>query len=152
MSITKPETVADGPPFIGALLRMTQQRVRARMQDAAREAGFTDLQDAHWAMITYPAPDGVRPSELARRARISRQAANHLIAQLEILGYFERRSAEGGSRRLVHLTPRGRHLCEAVFACLREIHVEWAAEVGADRFAVMLDVLRVLSRPEDPTR
>ncbi len=140
----------DGPPFVGALLRMCLQIVRGRMQDAARDAGFTDLQDSHWAMITYPAADGVRPSDLARRVRISRQAANHLIAQLEALGYFERRSPEGSARRLVFLTQRGKDLAATIHACLRGIHAEWAAEVGAERFAVMLDALRVLSRPEDP--
>lgn len=148
MSTAIASSPTEGPPYVGALLRMCLQRVRGRMQAAARDAGFTDLQDAHWAMITYPA-EGVRPSELARRARISRQAANHLIAQLESLGYFERRSLDGGGRRLVFLTPRGRALAATIHACLRALHAEWAAEVGADRFAVMLDVLRVLSRPED---
>ena len=114
----------EGPPYVGALLRMCLQRARARMQAAARGAGFTDLQDAHWAMITYPVAPGVRPSELARRAGMSRQAANHLIAQLESLGYFERRSPEGAARRLVFLTPRGEALAVAFQACLRELHAE----------------------------
>ena len=149
MSTAIASSQAEGPPYVGALLRMCLQRVRGRMQAAARDAGFTDLQDAHWAMITYPPAEGVRPSELARRARISRQAANHLIAQLESLGYFERRSLDDGGRRLVFLTPRGKALAATIHACLRALHAEWAAEVGAERFAIMLDALRVLSRPED---
>ncbi len=149
MSTTISGQAIDGPPYVGALLRMCLQIVRGRMQAAARGAGFTDLQDAHWAMITYPA-DGVRPSELARRARISRQAANHLIAQLEALGYFERRGVAGTARRLVFLTPRGTALAATIHECLRGIHAEWSAEVGAERFATTLDVLRRLSHPEDP--
>jgi len=31
-------------------------------------------------VFSYPPPDGIRPSDLARRLNISRQAANHLIA------------------------------------------------------------------------
>lgn len=141
-------SLTDGPPFVGALLRLCLDQVRDRMRDAARQAGFIDLQDAHWALLTYPAPDGVRPSELARRAHISRQAANHLIAQMETLGYFERRAVGDASRRLVFLTPRGRALCETIFACLRGIHAEWADAVGSERFATMLSVLRQLARPE----
>lgn len=138
--------MTEGPPFIGALLRLCLDDVRARMRAAARQAGFTDLQDAHWALITYPMPErGVRPSELARRARISRQAANHLIAQMEVLGYVERRSEAGATRRLVFLTARGRALYEAVFACLRGLHAEWSAQVGAERFATTCAVLRELA-------
>lgn len=151
MSTSKSPPTTDGPPFVGALLRLCLEQVRARMRDAARDAGFTDLQDAHWALLTYPAPDGVRPSELARRAHMSRQAANHLIAQMESLGYFERRSVGDASRRLVFLTPRGRALCDTIFACLRGIHVEWADAVGAERFASTLSVLRQLAQPEAPT-
>ncbi|MBW6400916.1 MarR family winged helix-turn-helix transcriptional regulator [Roseomonas sp. HJA6] len=144
----KSSPLTEGPPFVGALLRLCLEQVRARMRQAAREAGFTDLQDAHWALLTYPAPDGVRPSELARRASMSRQAANHLIAQMEALGYFERRSPEGAARRLVFLTPRGRALCETIFACLRTIHAEWAGQLGAEPFAAMLAGLRRIAGPD----
>jgi DNA-binding MarR family transcriptional regulator len=138
---------SDGPPYVGALLRLCLEQVRARMREAVREAGFTDLQEAHWAILTHPAPDAVRPSDLARRARMSRQAANHLISQMEAMGYLERRGGGAGTRRLVHLTPRGWALCEAIFACLRGIEAEWAAEVGEERFAIVLDVLRHLAQP-----
>lgn len=149
MSTIMPPGTTDGPPYVGALLRMCLMRVRDRMQAAAREAGFTDLQDAHWAMITYPVAQGVRPSELARRARMSRQAANHLIAQLEGLGYFARRSPEGAGRRLVFLTARGEALAATIHACLRGVHAEWAREVGPERFATLVDALRILSQPAE---
>ena len=142
--------MTEGPPFVGALLRLCLEQVRARMRDAARDAGFTDLQDAHWALLTYPAPDGVRPSELARRAHMSRQAANHLIAQMESLGYFERRRVADATRRLVFLTPRGHALCETIFASLRGVHAAWADQIGPDRFAVLLGALRQLALPDQP--
>ncbi|MBS7696152.1 MarR family transcriptional regulator [Chelatococcus sp.] len=115
------------------------------MLEAIREAGFTDFQDAHFAVFSYPLPDGVRPSELARQKRMSRQAMNYLIAQLEDLGYVERRVAETSDRRLVHLTERGGAVAATIFACLRGLHREWAQEVGHARFDVFLSVLQELS-------
>ena len=44
MSTMNASAMPDGPPYVGALLRMCLQIVRSRMQEAAREAGFTDLQ------------------------------------------------------------------------------------------------------------
>jgi len=66
--------------YVGALLRLCWQRVCARIGDAIRAAGFTDLQETHMQVFSYPPPDGIRPSDLARRLNISRQAANHVIA------------------------------------------------------------------------
>jgi DNA-binding MarR family transcriptional regulator len=131
-----------GPPFVGALLRLCHERVRARLDAAIRAAGFTDLQPTHMAVFSYPPPDGVRPSELARRIRMSRQATNHVIAQLEALGYLERRAIEGGERRLVFMTERAWRLIEPIFACLRDVEAEWAAEIGEERFREFKDVLR----------
>lgn len=136
-----------GPPFVGALLRHCWKRVRGRIREAVHAAGFRDLQDAHLAVFSYPLPDGVRPSELARRLDASRQAANHLIGQMEALGYLERRGT-GGNRRLVHLTERGWRVGDAIFACLRELEADWAREIGQERFSEFMDVLRHLAAEE----
>jgi DNA-binding MarR family transcriptional regulator len=135
----------DGPPFVGALLRLCWQRARARIREAVREAGFTDLQEAQLLVFSYPPPDGVRPSELARRLFMSRQAANHVIQQMETLGYLERRAPEGGERRLVYLTPRGWAVGEVIIASMRALQAEWAEEIGAQRFAEFVGVLKQLA-------
>ncbi len=137
-----------GPPFVGALLRQCWRRVRDRIQDAGRAAGFDDLQEAHLAVFTYPLPDGVRPADLARRMGMTPQATNYLIAQVEALGYLERRAAKGSDRRLVYLTERGWQVGKTIFACLRELQAEWADEVGQKRFAEFMDVLRRLVAEE----
>ena len=134
------------PPFIGALLRLTWLRVRERLHQAIREAGYSDLQDAHFAVFSYPLPHGVRPSDLARNIRMSRQATNHLIGQLEALGYLERRAGAGSERRLIYLSARGVAVGETIYACLIRLQDEWSAEIGCERFEVFMDVLRELSR------
>jgi DNA-binding MarR family transcriptional regulator len=133
------------PPFFGALLRMTWQGVRDRMLQAIHQAGFADFQEAHFAVFSYPLPDGVRPSELARQKRMSRQAINYQIGQLEELGYVERRASGEDDRRLIYLSARGRQIAEAIFNCLRQLHAEWSEDIGHERFDIFLDVLRQLS-------
>ncbi|GGC57159.1 hypothetical protein GCM10011504_39380 [Siccirubricoccus deserti] len=119
------------------------------MHEAVRVAGFTDLQDPHLSVFSYPLPDGVRPSALAHRIGMSRQATNYLITQMEALGYLERRATEGGGeRRLVHLTERGWQVGEVIFACLRDLQAEWAEAIGPERFDDFMDVLRRLAADE----
>lgn len=131
--------------FVGALLRLCWQQVRGRMIEAIHAAGFTDLDEAHFPMFTYPPPDEARPSELARRFRMSRQAVNYLIAQLEAAGYLQRRTDRHSGRRLVYLTPRGWQVIETMYATARQLQAEWADKVGRERFADFMEVLRELS-------
>ena len=140
-----------GPPFVGALLRQCWRRVRERIQEAVRAAGFEDLQEAHLAVFTYPLPDGVRPSDLARRMEMTPQATNYLITQVEALGYLERRAPDGSDRRLVYLTERGQQVGETIYACLRQLQTEWAEEIGPGRFGDFMDVLRRLGEERDQT-
>jgi len=135
-------TVDGGPPYVGALLRQCLEHVRARMEADIKAAGFTDFQPAHLAVFSFPPPDGMRPSDLARRIRMSRQATNHIIGQLEALGYLERRAKRKGERRRIYLTPRTWGMVKVVHATLLEIQGEWAAEIGPDRFGDFMTTLR----------
>jgi DNA-binding MarR family transcriptional regulator len=127
------------------MLRIVWQHVRGRMLRAIHEAGFTDFQDAHFAVFSYPLPSGTKPAELARQKRMSRQAINYLLVQLEELQYIERRAPEGSERRLVYLSPRGLEVAQVIFGCLQRLHTDWAQHVGPDRFEAFVDVLRELS-------
>jgi len=120
------------------------------MHEAIRANGFTDLQEAHFAVFSHPLPHGVRPSELARHLRMSRQATNYLVGQMEGLGYLERRIGPNGDRRLVYLTERGSRVADVIYASLRELQAQWADEVGHDRLKTFMEVLRLLSKGPSP--
>ena len=54
------------------------------------ERGFNDLVAAHLDVLQYPGPENQRPSELATQTRMTKQALNYLLGQLEQLGYLTR--------------------------------------------------------------
>ncbi len=127
------------------------RKSRAHIEKAMLDAGFTDLNQSNFLALSFPLPNGTRPSDFARQRGISRQAANHLLGQMETLDYFERRESKGG-RRLIHLTRRGEHVAAVIYGALRELHQEWAAKVGPARFATFMEVLRELAGTGDPAR
>src|SRR6266704_437836 len=71
------------PPMIGALLRIPWEAVQRHMLERLHERGFDDLDSAHLNVFQYPGPQGARPSELATRLRISKQALNYLLGEVE---------------------------------------------------------------------
>jgi DNA-binding MarR family transcriptional regulator len=122
-------------PLIGALLRVPAQAIHRRIVAGLISAGFSDLRLPHMAVLQYPGPDGRRPSELAERAGMSKQAMNQLLQSLERLGYISRRDAKKGQRaRIVHFTKRGRAAWAKLHEILAEIETEWRATLGDKDF------------------
>jgi DNA-binding MarR family transcriptional regulator len=131
-----------GPPLIGALLRMRLEIVRARMLEQLHDQGFDDLVPAHLQVLQWPGPDGARPSELAERLHMTKQALNYLLGQLEQLGYLKRREdpSDARSRRIV-ATERGRQAMRAMRAVVRGVERDWQRRLGKEGFAQLRALL-----------
>ena len=125
-----------GPPLIGALLRMPWESVLERLVAGLHERGFTDLGATHLTVLQWPGPDDLRPSELAAQSRMSKQALNYVLGQLERLGYLQRRDDPCDQRfKRIVLTKRGRRAARAMRDIVREVESEWEQRLGPERFA-----------------
>lgn len=133
------------PPYVAGLLRMAYQTARRRQLQVQFQHGFTDLTQSHLNVLVYPPPDGVRPSELAERCFMSKQAMNNVLGELEDRGYIERRSRKGRRAVLIYLTQRGWRFFEAQWAAMKQLEDEWAAAIGKKEFKKFLKTLRRLS-------
>jgi DNA-binding MarR family transcriptional regulator len=122
--------------LIGALLRMPWESILERLLSGLRERGFTDLGASHLSVLQWPGPDDLRPSELAAQSRMSKQALNYLLGQLERLGYLERRDDPGDQRfKRIALTQRGQRAALAMRDIVRDVETEWEQQLGPERFA-----------------
>jgi DNA-binding MarR family transcriptional regulator len=131
-------------PFVGALLRLVYQVTRRHQLKVLREHGFEDLNQALFNAMVYPHPDGVRPSDLAERINMTKQATNYLLGQLEALGYIERKAKKGSKRRLVYLTRRGWQSIDLHRAAILELEGQWAKAIGQKRFHDLKETLEQL--------
>src|SRR4051794_39103340 len=124
-----------GPPLIGALLRMPWEHVQRQMLARLHEHGFDDLDAPHLNLLLYPGPQGARPSELAARRGMSKQAVNYLLGELERLGYLQRRAdPDDGRSKRVALTKRGERATYTIREAVREVERAWEDELGPRRF------------------
>ncbi len=69
--------------MIGALMRLPWEAVTQRLLLALREHGFDDIDGPQLSVLLWPGPDGLRPSDLAARMRVTKQALNYLLRDLE---------------------------------------------------------------------
>jgi len=137
------------PPLLGALMRMPIDALQRRMLDEARAAGYTDLVQAHFAVMRYPGPDGRRPSDIAAEVDMTKQAMNYLLGQLEQLGYLIREDdpVDGRSKR-VRMTARGNALRQTIRSTVTRIEGELEDELGSADYRQLRDLLVRLNRAE----
>jgi DNA-binding MarR family transcriptional regulator len=134
------------PPLIGALLRMPWEHVNEQLLAGLHERGFTDLGAAHLSVLQWPGPDDLRPSELAARSRMSKQALNYLLGQLERLGYLQRNDDPRDQRfKRIALTDRGRRAAQAMRDIVRHVESEWERQLGRECFAQLRALLTDLN-------
>ena len=137
-----------GPPLIGALLRIPWEAVQQHMLERLRQRGFDDFDRAYFAVFRYPGPQGERPTDVAARIGISKQALNYLLRELERLGYLEREPHPDDlrSKRIV-LTERGIRAVGVIRDAVAEMEAAWEQRLGAERFAQLRTLLLELQDP-----
>lgn len=136
-----------GPPMIGALMRLPWEAVHRRMLQALRDNGFDEIDGPRLAVLLWPGPDGQRPSDLAARMKVTKQALNYLLGDLERLGYLERHPdpIDRRSRRIA-LTDRGRELVPVIRSAVSATERDWAATLGEARFEQLRELLVELNQ------
>src|SRR5579863_6034183 len=130
---------------------MRMETVRERMLAGLHERGYDDLIPAHLAVLQYPGPQNMRPADLAIATRMTKQALNYLLGQLEALGYLTREADTEDQRfKRVRMTPRGAAVLEAEREIVRQIEAEWEQVLGPRRFAQLHDILTELATNTPP--
>jgi DNA-binding MarR family transcriptional regulator len=122
----------DIAPVIGAASRT----LIAAMMGKVAGCGFRDMTPAFASLIPLLDGDGERPSVLARRAGITKQAISQLVRELEARGYVEQVADPADTRaKLVRLTRRGVALRATCSEIRVKIHNAVLRSLGAARVA-----------------
>lgn len=131
-----------GPiPLIG-LLTAVARWIENRHMAAFADAGYDDVRVAHNAVFTRIPAGGIRLTDLAAQAEVSKQAMAEMVDELVTKGYLRRipDPADGRAKLLV-MAPRGAASHEVTLRIFADIEAELAAVVGADRLDEVREVL-----------
>ncbi|HET9721101.1 MAG TPA: MarR family transcriptional regulator [Solirubrobacteraceae bacterium] len=113
-------------------------------------AGFDDLRPVHRPILRDLLTANLRPSELATRLGLSKQAANDLVREFEAKGYITLTPDpdDGRAKRIV-ATDRGRQASQTAQDASNAIGRRWTELVGEQRYATFAEVLHtiVISAP-----
>jgi DNA-binding MarR family transcriptional regulator len=133
-------------PHIGVLLERARRRVLNNVVDRFQREGFTDIRWAHGSVFVFLPEDGIRLTDLAQRARMTKQSMGELVRDLEDLGYVERQTDPDDARaRIITFTERGRIANEIGIDEILATEAEWASEVGEERVRALRETLELLT-------
>jgi DNA-binding MarR family transcriptional regulator len=114
-------------------------------------AGYGDVRGAHGCVFGNIEADGMRLTELAERAGMTKQAVGEAVSDLERLGYAERvADASDGRAKIIRLTDEGCAAQRAGFAIIAELEAEWVERFGAERVEQMRSLLLDISARREP--
>jgi DNA-binding MarR family transcriptional regulator len=122
--------------------RLLDERAQARLNAAA---GERLARPALMRLLPYLDQTGIRPTELARRVDVSKQAVGQSLAELERRGFVEYvADAADGRARLVRLSKAGVSASRRGLRVLRDLETELAGTVGKRRLRELADTLTLL--------
>lgn len=126
---------------IGRLLLRTFEHFEDRIVDGLRSQGFEDFRLSDTSVLRSLELEGSRITDLAERARITKQGMSQLVQDLEARGYIHVESdPEDGRAKLIRFTARGEALIAAGQEINRSLDREWQRALGKNGF----QTLRVL--------
>ncbi|HSI80570.1 MAG TPA: MarR family transcriptional regulator [Solirubrobacterales bacterium] len=111
--------------------------------------GHDRIRDGHGCVFRFIDVEGTRLTTLADRAGFTKQAVGEIVDDLEQLGYAERIPDPSDRRaKLIRLTDRGLDAYGVGLEVFDEIEREWAERFGAERVAVLRELLEELVAEE----
>lgn len=138
---------------LGLLCYLPYRAMETRVFEALTEAGFDDLTLAQGRVFARIDPQGTRSTQLAERARVTKQTAGFLVDQLERAGYVRRVPDPSDARaRLVQIARRGAAARTVARAVEVEVEAEWSAHLGPQRTRQLRRTLTSLRDVTDPYR
>ncbi len=133
------------PRSVALLLRNAYQRVDREVLDALAAAGYDEIQPGHALVLRHLGEDGGRPSEIAARAQVTRQAITKVLDDLERLNIVRREpDPDDGRGVVVRYTHYGLTGLRVARARMNELEREFAEQVGPRRWQTTRAVLESL--------
>ncbi|MGH2877055.1 MAG: MarR family winged helix-turn-helix transcriptional regulator [Solirubrobacteraceae bacterium] len=131
-------------PFI-RLLDVAFATFASELEQRVGATEFSDIRLSHGCVFGNIEPEGSRLTDLAERARMTKQSVGEATTHLVERGYAERLpDPSDGRAKIIRLTERGRVAQATGRRLIDELEREWAERFGEERVAALRDALEAV--------
>jgi DNA-binding MarR family transcriptional regulator len=145
---------AQGDPSripLPALMELAVDAMWVDFRAALAEVGLTDIRAAHGCVFRFLHGDGMRLTELASLAGLTKQSVGEIVDDLTALGYLERYPDPTDKRaKLIRLTAKGKAAQATGFSLFAKLESEWSEAFGEADIALLRALLERVALAKAP--
>jgi DNA-binding MarR family transcriptional regulator len=135
-----------------ALMDVAAEAMYIDFRKLLEESGIDDVRPTHGCVFRFLHGDGMRLTELATLAGLTKQSVGEIVDDLARLGYLERYPDPTDKRaKLLRLTDKGLKAQGIGFALFQQLEADWAEAFGAERIDALRSLLEEIALAKAPT-
>jgi DNA-binding MarR family transcriptional regulator len=149
--VTPPEETDISRVTLPALMDLAVEAMYADFRKLLEESGINDVRPTHGCVFRFLHDDGMRLTELASLAGLTKQSVGEIVDDLERLGYLERFPDPTDKRaKLIRLTDKGLEAQRIGFSLFDQLESDWADAFGADHIEALRTLLEHIALAKAP--
>ncbi|WP_341838019.1 MarR family winged helix-turn-helix transcriptional regulator [Chitinophaga pollutisoli] len=146
------DIIALRPKLLIRLLSIVKKDYDARLTEHLQKNGYADFKIGDMVLMANISTEGTINNELAKKARITKQAMSKVVKNLEAIGYIITRKHETDNRAtVIFLSEKGKQLMIDMFGAVQEIQSYYTGIIGEKDAELLRDVLFKLAVELHPT-
>ncbi|MFT3864186.1 MAG: winged helix DNA-binding protein [Solirubrobacterales bacterium] len=154
IAAAKELALMDGDPSrvtLPALLDLAVDAMYVDFRKLIEDTPYTDVRPTHGCVFRFVRGDGMRLTDLASRAGLTKQSVGEIVDDLTRLGYIERFPDPTDKRaKLIRLTEKGLEAQRVGYSRFAKLEEDWAEAFGADRIAALRSLLEEVAVAKAP--
>jgi DNA-binding MarR family transcriptional regulator len=134
-----------------ALMDLAVEAMYIDFRRLLEEADITDVRPTHGCVFRFVHGNGMRLTELASLAGLTKQSVGEIVDDLADLGYLERYPDPTDKRaKLIRLTEKGLEAQRIGFSLFAKLEEDWAETFGTERIAALRSLLEEVALAKAP--
>jgi DNA-binding MarR family transcriptional regulator len=139
-----------GIPLPG-LLDIVSEAFFSEFRSELEQSEFGDIRPTHGCVFRHVQGDGLRLTDIAERAKLTKQSVGEIVDDLVERGYAQRiPDPEDRRAKLICLTERGEAAQAHGRRLFTKVERRWAERYGAERIASLRALMEEIAAAEAP--
>jgi DNA-binding MarR family transcriptional regulator len=133
------------------LLDIASDALFTEFRTELEQSEFGDIRPTHGCVFRFVQGQGLRLTDIAERAKLTKQSVGEIVDDLVERGYAQRIPDPDDRRaKLICLTKRGETAQAYGRKLFAKVEKRWAERYGAERIAALRELLEEIAATEDP--